>query len=63
MLKRSEPTIKYVIKAIIARDVYGDDNLFYRILNSNNDIYKAALKLITTDEYDAKLKRPELIDL
>lgn len=63
MLKRSEPTIKNVIKAIIARDVYGDDNLFYRILNSNNDIYKAALKLITTDEYDAKLKRPELIDL
>lgn len=63
MLKRSEPTIKNVIKAIIARDVYGDDNLFYRILNSNNDIYKAALKLIATDEYDAKLKRPELIDL
>lgn len=58
-LKRSRPTIENVVKAIVARDVYGDDDLFFRILNENNDIYLEALKLIRSVEYDRLLSAPE----
>lgn len=57
-LKRSRPTIENVVKAIVARDVYGDDDLFFRILNTNNDIYAEALKLIQSAEYDRLLSTP-----
>lgn len=50
MMQRSAPVIENVIKAIIGRDVYGDE-VFYRILNLNNDIYIEALRLINSDEY------------
>ena len=53
-MERSKPVIKNVIKAIIGRDII-DDEAFYRILNEQNDIFKEALKLINSPEYDTML--------
>lgn len=58
-LERSRTTIENVVKAIVARDVYGDDDLFFRILNSNNDIYREALRLIQSPDYDRLLSAPQ----
>ena len=58
-LERSRATIENVVKAIVARDVYGDDDLFFRILNSNNDIYREALRLIQSPDYDRLLSAPQ----
>lgn len=54
-LQRSRPVIENVIKAIIGRDVSGNDEVFYRVLNLNNDIYKEALRVINSEEYEQRL--------
>lgn len=55
--KQSEPLIKMMLKAYIARDVY-DMNTSYRISNDYNDIYKKAVEIISDDQqYYDLLKR------
>lgn len=51
---RSKATIAHIIKSIIGRDVYGEET-FYRIWNSRNPIFKEALELINSHEYDVLL--------
>lgn len=54
MLALSRPVIENVIKAIIGRNVF-DDEVFYRVLNSDNDIYIKALEMIQSPDYDRML--------
>ena len=54
MLALSRPVIENVIKAIIGRNVF-DDEVFYRVLNADNDIYIKALEVIQSPDYDSML--------
>ena len=47
--RRSENLIKVVIKANIASDLYSSKS-FYKVLNPQDNVFKAALELINNDE-------------
>lgn len=47
---RSEPLFKTVIKALIGRDIYGNET-YYKIFNMHNPIFKEAVRLIGSDDY------------
>lgn len=53
-LDRSLSTIQNIVKAIIGRDIYGEET-FFRIINEDNDIFQAALELINSDDYNRLL--------
>ena len=42
--------MKYLIKARIAREIYGDDNAFYKVFNQTNEIYREAIDLFKNPE-------------
>lgn len=51
----SKPQIKVMIKALIARDIYGNDE-FYKIFNASNNSYLKALEVLQKwDEYITEL--------
>ncbi|MDO5571384.1 MAG: S41 family peptidase [Bacteroidales bacterium] len=55
--EKSSPLIALQIKALIARDLF-DISDYFRIINSNDDIYKKALEIINNDnEYNRLLSQ------
>lgn len=53
---RSEPYLRTQMKALLCRDMYGDDNLYYKIMNSENSTINKAVEIIKSKEYDTILK-------
>jgi len=49
--KQSEPVFKMVIKGLIGRDIY-DQSTYYRVYNQYDPIFKEALRVINSPEYD-----------
>ncbi|WP_286747786.1 MULTISPECIES: S41 family peptidase [unclassified Roseivirga] len=47
---KSKDLMKYLIKARIAREIYGDDNAFYKVFNQTNEIYREAIDLFKNPE-------------
>lgn len=46
----SEPLIKMIVKALIARDIYGTES-YFKVFNMHDPIFKEAVRLIGSDEY------------
>jgi len=44
------------LKALIGRDIY-DNETFYKVINLEDPIYKEALYIINSDEYDVLLNK------
>lgn len=61
-LGRSKAVIANIIKAIIGRDVLGDET-FYRVLNEKNDIFVEALRLINAPDYEQRLPSEPAADV
>ncbi|MDE7381266.1 MAG: S41 family peptidase [Muribaculaceae bacterium] len=53
--EKSKPLFEMVIKALIARDIY-DNRSYFKVFNEHDPIFKEALKLINSDQYDSLLK-------
>ena len=53
--KQSEPLFKTIIKALVGRDIY-DQATYYKVYNQYDPIYKEALRIINSDEYDKLLQ-------
>lgn len=53
--KISEPLFVMNVKGLIGRDVY-DQATYYKVYNRYNPIFKEALRVINSDEYDSLLK-------
>ena len=53
--QRSSPLFSMIIKALIGRDVY-DNATYFKVYNSYDPIFKEALDLINSDDYDSLLK-------
>lgn len=51
---QSEPLFKMIIKALIGRDLY-DQATYFKVYNRHDPIYKEALRVINSDEYDKLL--------
>lgn len=49
--KQSEPIFKMVVKGLIGRDIY-DQATYYRVYNRYDPIFKEALRVINSAEYD-----------
>lgn len=50
-LAHSKHALKYQVKALIARQLYGY-SAFFQIINEDNETYKAGLKIITTGDFN-----------
>lgn len=48
----SSPLFSIVIKALIGRDIY-DNATYFKVYNQHDPIFKEALRLINSDEYDS----------
>lgn len=48
----SSPLFSMVIKALIGRDIY-DNATYFKVYNQHDPIFKEALRLINSDEYDS----------
>ncbi len=46
-----------IIKALIGRDIY-DNSTYFKVYNLHDPIFKEALKLINSPEYDTLLSAP-----
>lgn len=53
--KTSEPLFKMIIKALIGRDIY-EQETYYKVYNGYDPIFKEALKIINSKDYDKILK-------
>ena len=53
---KSEPLLRSIIKALIARDIF-DRSAYFRIANENEPIYREALRTINSPEYPAILNQ------
>lgn len=53
--KLSTPLFKVIIKAVIGRDIYENDT-YFKVYNSYDPIFKEALRVINSDDYDNILK-------
>ncbi len=53
--KISEPLFKMNLKGLIGRDIY-EQSTYYKAYNQYNPIFKEALRVINSDEYDRLLK-------
>lgn len=53
----SAPLFSMIIKALIGRDVY-DSSTYFKVYNTHDPIFKEALRLINSKEYDELLSRP-----
>lgn len=54
LARRSAPLFRTIVKALIGRDVY-DNATYFKVYNSYDPIYREALRLINSDEYDKRL--------
>lgn len=52
--RKSEPLMRSIIKALIARDIF-DRSAYFRIANENEPIYREAVRTINSPEYPAIL--------
>lgn len=52
--RQSAPLFKMVLKGLIGRDVY-DNATYFKVYNRHDPIFKKALELINSDEYDRLL--------
>ncbi len=52
--EKSKPLFEMVIKALIGRDIY-ENQTYYKVFNEHDPIFKEALKLINSDDYDKLL--------
>lgn len=48
--QRSTPLFKMIVKALIGRDIYGNQT-YFKIFNSHDPIFKEAVRLIGSDDY------------
>ena len=55
--KTSAPLFSMIIKALIGRDIY-DNSTYFKVYNLHDPIFKEALKLINSPEYDTLLSAP-----
>lgn len=53
--KTSEPLFRMIVKALIGRDLYNEET-YYKVYNQFDPIYRRALEIINSDEYDNILK-------
>lgn len=53
--KQSEPLFKMNLKALIGRDLY-DQATYFKVYNQYDPIFREALRVINSDEYDSILK-------
>ena len=51
---QSGPLFKMIIKALIGRDLY-DQATYFKVYNRHDPIFKEALRVINSDEYDKLL--------
>lgn len=54
----SAPLFKMVVKALIGRDIY-DNSTYFKVYNLHDPIFKEALRLINSPEYDELLSSPK----
>ena len=54
----SEPLIKDITKALIARDVYSDPGAYMLVINHHDDIFLEAMKIINDDRRFRSLLAP-----
>ena len=54
---QSRPLFAMVIKALIARDIY-DNASYFKVYNEYDPIFREALRLINSPEYDKILSAP-----
>lgn len=50
----SEPTIRRILKALIARDLF-EQSSYYRVANEGNPVYREALRIINEPKEYAKI--------
>ena len=55
--KQSEPLFKMNVKGLIGRDVY-DNSTYYKVFNTYDPIFKEALRIINSPDYDKILSAP-----
>lgn len=53
----SRPLFSMIIKGLIGRDIY-ENQTYFKIYNQHDPIFREALKLINSDEYNQLLKSP-----
>lgn len=53
--KISEPLFRMILKGLIGRDIY-DNATYFKVYNEYDPIFKEALRLINSPEYDQKLR-------
>lgn len=58
--ERSESLLKMILKALIGRDTY-DNATFFKVYNREDPIFKEAVRLIGSDDYDKLLTTPDLL--
>ncbi len=56
--KISRPLFEMVIKGLIGRDVF-ENQTYFKIYNDHDPIFREALRLINSDEYDRLLSKPD----
>lgn len=54
--EKSEAQLKAQMKAVICSRLYGDNNLYYKLFNANNNVMKRALEIIEGNEYNTILQ-------
>lgn len=54
-MKRSEPLLKMIIKALIGRDIY-ENATYFKVYNRHDPVFKEALRLIGSDDYPMLLE-------
>lgn len=54
--KTSAPLFAMIVKGLIGRDIY-DNATYFKVYNRHDPVFKEALRLINSDEYDKLLSR------
>lgn len=54
--EKSEAQLKAQMKAVICSRLYGDNNLYYKLFNANNNVVNRALEIIEGNEYNRILQ-------
>lgn len=52
--EKCKPLLRTYLKGLIGRDIY-DSETYFKVINLDNDIFKEALRVINSDEYDTLL--------
>lgn len=56
--EKSKPLFRMVLKGLIGRDIY-DNPTYFKVYNQYDPIFKEALRLINSSDYDRLLSRPK----